>query len=165
MKEILSKARDIVLPDDMYDPLDNTNYNWKENEKEVCSLGLKFVPTIRRHNNAKKYIDILKFARKLRLAVYFHRMKYGSPSDEHEGIERSTYEEQQQNNISESTYDDYDEYQWTKPSKFEPTPGQNESLELFISEVENYLFLSNTKRTVKDNMTSGQKKALKALGT
>ena len=46
MKEILSKARDIVLPDDMYDPLDNTNYNWKENEKEVCSLGLKLVPTI-----------------------------------------------------------------------------------------------------------------------
>ena len=29
-------------------------------------------------------------------------MKYGSPSDENEGIERSTYEEQQQNNISET---------------------------------------------------------------
>ena len=83
----------------------------------------------------------------------------------YEGIERSTYEERQQNNIRESTYDDYDEYPWTKPTKFEPTPGQNESLELFISEVENYLFLSNTKRTVKDNMTSGQRKALKALGT
>ena len=141
------RAEDIVLSDDMYDP---------SRRGKACR---SFVPTIRRHNNAKKYIDVLKYARKLRLAVYFHRMKYGSPSDEHEGIERSTYEEQQQDNITESTYDDYDEYPWTKPSKFEPIPGQNESLELFISEGENYLFLSNTKRTVKDNMTSVQRKA------
>ena len=42
----------------------------------------------------RKSIQTLKFARKLRLAIYFHRMKYGSPSDEHEDIEKSTYEEQ-----------------------------------------------------------------------
>ena len=84
-------------------------------------------------------------------------MKYGSPSDEHEGIERSTYEEQQQNNISESTYDGYDEYPWTKPSKFEPTPGQSESLDYSFERWRTEK--TNTKRTVKDNMT------LKTLGT
>ena len=53
LKNMLKKAKDVVLPDDMFNPSDNIDYNWDENEQKVCSLGLKFVPTIRRHNAAK----------------------------------------------------------------------------------------------------------------
>ena len=52
----------------------------------------------------------------------------------------------------------------TQASTFKPVPGQNESLELFISEVENHLFFSK-ERNVKDNMTPEQRKALKSLSS
>ena len=66
LKDLLREANNVEMPDDMFHPLDNTNYNWQEQEKEVCSLGLKFVPTIRRHNLANKYKDFLQFGRRLR---------------------------------------------------------------------------------------------------
>ena len=75
LKDLLSKANEKELPQDMFHPLDNTDYNWQEQEKDVCSLGLKFVPTIRRHNLAKKLKDLLQFGHRLRLAVFFHRLE------------------------------------------------------------------------------------------
>ena len=152
----------------MYDPLDNTNYEWQEGEKEVCSLGLKFVPMIRKHNIAKKYDDFLKFARKLRLAVFFHRLKSstatGTRNSQTNISENHTPENQSQDNTN--TLDTYsDEFPWTKPSTFEPRIGQNESLELFIQEVESFLFYSGKSKKVKDNLTAQQREALKRLRT
>ena len=54
LKDLLRKANNVELPDDMFHPLDDTTYNWQEQEKDVCPLGLKFVSTIRRHNLANK---------------------------------------------------------------------------------------------------------------
>ena len=67
----------------MYEPLDNANYQWSETEKRVASSGLKFVPTVRRHNNAKKFTDFMEFSRKLRLAVFFfYHLKQRFTTDE-----------------------------------------------------------------------------------
>ena len=63
--------------------------------------------------------DFLSFARKLRLAIFFHRC-----SQEGGGGE-----------ISEST-----KYPWTKASEFDPVLGENMALEEFLTEVMGYIF-------------------------
>ena len=73
-KKIPGKAHEINLPDNMYETLDHTNYQWSEVEKKVTSLGLKFVPTVRRSNTPRKYTDFLEFCRKLRLAIFFYHI-------------------------------------------------------------------------------------------
>ena len=55
----------------MYEPLNNTNYQLSEKEKKVTSVGLKLVPTVKRHNTPKNYTDFLEFCRKLRLALLY----------------------------------------------------------------------------------------------
>ena len=65
-RRILEGAKDVQLPEDMYEVLDNTNYEWSEKEKEVCSLGLKFVPTVVGVNRPKKLEDFERFANELR---------------------------------------------------------------------------------------------------
>ena len=62
----------------MYEPLDNTNHSWSVVEKKITSLGLKFVPTIRRFDSPKKLTDFMEFCRKLRLAVFFHHLRENS---------------------------------------------------------------------------------------
>ena len=52
----------------------------------LCSLGLKFVPTIRRHNLAKKYKDFLQFGRRHRFAVFSHRLEKENEVDENQII-------------------------------------------------------------------------------
>ena len=46
-RRILDASKEIHLPEDMYDVMDNTDYGWSDAEKEVCKLGLKFVPTVK----------------------------------------------------------------------------------------------------------------------
>ena len=56
-------------------------------------------------------MDFLKFTRKLRLAVFFHRIKHGSPTDE--GNTDFISNEHQQNEVSNEDLDyndDYDDY-------------------------------------------------------
>ena len=66
----------------MYEPLDNTNHSWSVAEKKITSLGLKFVPTIRRYDSPKKLTDFMEFCRNLRLAVFFHHLhKSGSTAE------------------------------------------------------------------------------------
>ena len=66
----------------MYAPLDNTQYEWSDVEKKVASLGLKFVPTVKRHNSAKKYTDFLEFSRKLRLALFFYDLNQQATTED-----------------------------------------------------------------------------------
>ena len=132
--------------------LDNTSYNWQEQEKEVCSSGLKFVPTIRRHNLANKYKDFLQFGRRLRLAVFFHRLEKENVVNENQIIRI----------VSEEIVH---EEPWTKPSTFNPTAGQNEALESFLFELEKYLFDPKNSRKVNENLTQMQRRALKRLST
>ena len=152
IKDLLSKANEKELPEDMFHPLDNTDYNWQEQEKDGCSLGLKFVPTIRRHNLAKKFKDLLQFGRRLRLAVFFHRVE-----KEQELVENQIVRE-----VSEEI--EYEE-PWRKPSTFNPKQGQNEALGSFLLELEDYLFDPKKNRKVKHNLTQIQRNALRSLST
>ena len=52
-KESLRDAQNIQLDINVYKPLDNTGYGWKEEELEVAQLGLKFIPTIKRYDTRK----------------------------------------------------------------------------------------------------------------
>ena len=79
----------------MYESFNNTNYELSEVEKKVTSLGLKFVPTIRRSNTQSKYIDFLAFSRKLRLAVFFYHLKNNVVN---QGVNENTGNENNQEN-------------------------------------------------------------------
>ena len=165
----LEKAHQVELPDKMYEPFNNTNYELSEVGKKVTSLGLKFVPTIRRSNTPSKYIDFLEFSRKLRLAVLFYHLKNNVVSqgvNENTGNENN-HENQHQNQDHEShiDHDDDDDEKkpWTKASNFKPNPGQNEALEEYLFELENYLFNPNNLRKVKDNLTKEERNCLKTL--
>ena len=76
LKEKLKESRNIDLPDDMFKPLYNTQYQWKDYEKEICSKCLKFVPTVRRHDEAKKLETFyVRSGRRLRLQSFFIELK------------------------------------------------------------------------------------------
>ena len=151
-ENILEKSKEVHLPDNMYEPLNNTNYQLSEIEKKVTSLGLKFVPTVKRHNTLKKYTDFLGFCRKLRLAFFYHTCKE-STTEESEKIITTTIEE-----IEES-----DDGLWKKKSQFKPAPGKSEALVEFISELESYLFNPHNARKVKYNLTKEENTYLKNL--
>ena len=59
--------------------MDNTGYNWTEQEASVCRLGLKFVPTVTTIDRAKKMEDFEQFANDLRLLV----AKFDDMEEEH----------------------------------------------------------------------------------
>ena len=150
--ELSREVNDIDVPEDMFNPLDHTDYEWKDQEKKICPKGLKFVPTIKRHNEAKKFEDHLKFCRKLRLAVFFHRLE--------------KQKEQRQDNAVRVVSEEVElEKPWTKPSDFNPRPGDNGALELFLLQVECCLFDPRNARKVKDNLTQVQRNALKSLSS
>ena len=94
----------------------------------------------------------LQFRRRLRLAVFFHRLEKENEVDENQVIrvesEEIVYEEP-----------------WIKPSTFNPKVGQNEALESFLFELEKYLFDPRSSRKIKDNLTQLQRRALKRLST
>ena len=71
MEKILEKAHYVDLPDNMYEPLDNTNHSWSVVEKKITSFGLKFVPTIRRHDSPKKLTDFMEFVENLNSLYFF----------------------------------------------------------------------------------------------
>ena len=52
---------------------------------------------------------------------------------------------------------------WTKPSEFKPDPGQNEALEEFLFELENYVFNPDNIKKMKDNLTKEERECLKQL--
>ena len=43
-----SKAKNVSLPEDMFRPINLTDQQLTEDELNVCRLGLKFTPTVKR---------------------------------------------------------------------------------------------------------------------
>ena len=111
-ENILERSKEVHLPDNMYESLNNTNYQLSEIEKKVTSLGLRFVPTVKRHNTLKKYTDFLEFCRKLRLALFCYHIRKESTTKESEKRITTTIEE-----VEES-----DDGLWKKKSQFKPAP-------------------------------------------
>ena len=70
----LARSKDIVLPEDMFNPINLTDQVLTEDELNVCKLGLKFIPTVKRYDRVKKWMDIQAFKRKVRL-FYFHKLE------------------------------------------------------------------------------------------
>ena len=101
----------------MYATLDNTQYEWSDVEKKVASLGLKFVPTVKRHNSARKYTDFLEFCRKLKLALFFYDLNQQSTTEDQPTSGTMNTSEEMDNKIEYSK-------PWAKPSNFKPTPGK-----------------------------------------
>ena len=143
----------------MYESLDNTNHSWSVVEKKITSLGLKFVPTIRRYDSPKKLTDFMKFCRKLRLTVFFHHLHKSSSTVEGNTTGHDNVANHQDQNYS---YED-DKKPWDTKLTFNPTLGKSEAPEEFISELEKYLFVPKNIRRVKDNFTREERVCLKRL--
>ena len=54
---------------------------------------------------------------------------------------------------------------WESMNTFSPTPGENETIEKFLTELSKYLFDLNNRNEFKDNLSRAEKGALKDLRT
>lgn len=59
--EQLSKAKNVILPEDMFHPINLTDQQLTEDELNMCKLGLKFIAKIKRYDRVKKWMDIQAF--------------------------------------------------------------------------------------------------------
>ena len=100
--EILKESSEVQKTLEQRRPLDNTNVDWTQAQLNLLPKGQKFIPTPKKVDRVQKFKDFLSFARKLRLAIFFHRCSL-------EGVVGE---------ISEGT-----KYPWTKASEFYPVPG------------------------------------------
>ena len=56
-------------------PLDRTSVDWTPAQLKLLAKGQKFVPSPHKVDRVSKYKDFMAFARKLRLALYFSRIR------------------------------------------------------------------------------------------
>ena len=103
----------------------------------------------------------MDFCRKLRLAVSFYNLRKQTTVITPENDPENENNERNQHN--NDYYDDSEP--WTKKSNFNSVPGQNEALEEFILEPENYLFDPSNTRKVRDNLTQDELQCLKEMST
>ena len=54
--EQLSKAKNLILPEDIFSSITLTDQQLTENELNVCKLGLKFIPTVKRYESSDSSI-------------------------------------------------------------------------------------------------------------
>ena len=109
----LARSKDIVLPEDMFNPIHLTDQVLTEDELNVCKLGLKFIPTVKRCDRLKKWMDIKAFKWKVRF--YFRKLESDETSILSEGEELIELSEP-----------------WKPKSKFDPPKTDNEDLEKFL---------------------------------
>ena len=140
--EILKESSEVQKTLEQRRPLDNTNIEWTQAQLNLLAKGQKCIPTPKKVDRVKKFKDFLSFARKLRLAVFFHRR-----SQEGGGGE-----------ISEGT-----KYPSTKASEFDPVPGENMALVEFLTEVMGYIFDHKNMGKRVDNLTAEEREALRDL--
>ena len=62
--EQLSKAKNIILPEHMFNAINLTDQKLTEDKLNVFKLGFKFIPTVRRYDRVKKWMDIQVFKEK-----------------------------------------------------------------------------------------------------
>ena len=148
---LLQEANEMELPDDMFDPIQLTEDNLDENEKNVCKLGLKFVPTVKSYDRVKKWLDIQSFKRKVRLRYTF---AIGDSDDRREPSLRDDDEPDETHCTAEP---------WRKKSNKDVPPTDNKALEKFLSEIEKDLLDPKKECKVKDNLSQDERKALYSL--
>ena len=155
--DILAKAKDFDLPNDMYAPKNNTDYQLNDAEKSVLELGLKFVPTTKRYNRAMKYLDLQSFFSQLRLRLESYK-KFGS-------LDNDISDNDSSENIATDEEADFANNEpWRTKNKPFLKTSDNEALEHFIANVESELLDPKNEKYVKDNLTSEQREAIRNLG-
>ena len=131
--------------------MDNTGYNWTEQEASVCRLGLKFVPTVTTIDRAKKMEDFEQFANDLRLLV----AKFDDMEEEHPENDLGTEENE--------TTEKNKTPPWIMNRRYFQKPGDYPQVEEFINQLKVKLFNPANENYVKDNITKEQREALKSL--
>ena len=75
--EILKESSEVQKTLEQRRPLDNTNVEWTQGppppQLNLLAKGQKFTPTPKKVGRVQKFKDLLSFAQKLRLAIFFHR--------------------------------------------------------------------------------------------
>ena len=71
--EILKESNEMQKTLEERRPLANTNVEWSQVQLNLLAQGQKFIPTPKKVDRVQKFKDFLSFARKLRLAIFFHR--------------------------------------------------------------------------------------------
>ena len=94
----------------------------------------------------------MAFARKLRLAMYFYRKRKENPVNDEAG------------KGIESVFGSEDE-PWKPKSAFDPDPGDSDSLEEFLNEVQSRTFDPRKRKKLVDNLTPGERQALWELSS
>ena len=126
----------------MFNPINLTDQQFTEDELNVCKLGLKFIPTVKRYDWVKKWMDIQAFKRKVRLH-YFHKLEFDDGNISSEGEEI---------------------IELSKPkSKFDPPKTDNPDLELFLDIMEKELLNSKKEKRIQDNLKDTEQTALYSL--
>ena len=145
-KEILKKSEEIVReePQD-HSPIDNTEVEWDQNKLDLICKGQQFVPAPKRVNTVAKFNQFNEFARKLHLKVFFN---------ERTGRELANQQQEAR---------DQEKVLWEQISSFSPTPGENAILKRFLIELFAYLFKPRNRNKFKDNLSRGEREALKEM--
>ena len=71
----------------MFNPINLTDQQLTEDEINVSKLVLKFIPTIKRYNRVKKWIDIRAFKQNVR-QHYFHNLESSDSNTLSEGEDK-----------------------------------------------------------------------------
>ena len=140
--EQLSKAKNVILPADMFNPVNLTDQQLTEHELNLCKLGLKFITTVKRYDRVKKRTDIQAFKRKVRLH-YFHNIESSNNSILSDGEEIRELSEP-----------------WKPKSKFDPPKTDNQDLELFLDTMEKELLNPKKESRVQDILKKTEGEAL-----
>ena len=120
------------------DPINLTDFVPTEDMKSVLRLGATFAPTPTQPINIYKlYLDFHKWADNLRWHYLFN---HKNPDQEDSFVKKP----------------------WHKPTDRKP-PRANEATEAFIFKVKEQLFDPENRRKINDNLTQGQRNALKDL--
>ena len=98
-----------------------------------------------RVDTVAKFNHFNEFARKLRLKVFFNKR-----------TSRELANQQQEAR-------DQEKAPWEQMNSFSPTPGENAVLERFLTELFAYLFNPKNRNKFKDNLSRGEREALKEM--
>ena len=102
--------------------MDRTEVEWDQNKLILLRKGQKFVPVPKRIDTVTKFNHFNECARKLRLKVFLNRRTNREATNLQQAI------------------GDQEKMRWEQMSTFSPTPGENEALEKFLTELSSYLF-------------------------
>ena len=117
---------------------------WEQSYLGLLSKGQKFIPWPKRVDTVAKFEDFQQFARKLRLKLYFATRSIESDNTLSEDFER-------------------EKERWKHKSDFSPCPGESETLEQFLTELQIFLFDPKNRNKFWDNLSTDEREALKDL--